>query len=55
MELKQVATIYNEYSDKFGIPRQSGIADTESRIVFAKEYRNADAVRGIEGYSHPCG
>ena len=52
MELKQVATIYNEYSDKFGIPRQSGIADTESRIVFAKEYRNADAVRGIEGYSH---
>lgn len=52
MELKQVATIYNEYSDKFGIPRQSGIAETKSRIVFAKEYRNADAVRGIEGYSH---
>ncbi|MBP5353819.1 MAG: tRNA (N6-threonylcarbamoyladenosine(37)-N6)-methyltransferase TrmO [Lachnospiraceae bacterium] len=52
MELRQIATIYNDYTDKFGIPRQSGLADTESRIVFEKPYRNADALRGMEGFSH---
>ena len=52
MELRQIATIYNDYTDKFGIPRQSGLADTESRIVFEKTYRNADALRGMEGFSH---
>ena len=51
--MKIIARIYNDFNDKFGIPRQSGIADTiESRIVFEPEYRNPDALRGISEYSH---
>ena len=52
MELKQIATIYNDFESKFGIPRQSGLVDAESVIVFEKEYRIDESLRGIEGYSH---
>lgn len=53
MEIKEIARIENSFVDKFGIPRQSGLADkVKARIVFAPEYRNPDALRGIEGYSH---
>ena len=53
MEMKVIARIENRFTGKFGIPRQSGLADTEeARIVFLPEYRNPDALRGIEGYSH---
>ena len=53
MEIQMIARIENNYVDKFGIPRQSGFADTvKARIVFAPQYRNPDAFRGIEGYSH---
>ena len=53
MECKPIATIHNDYTAKFGIPRQSGLVEeVESKIVFEPEYRNADALRGIEGYSH---
>lgn len=53
MELKVIATIHNGFKTKFGIPRQSGIADDgESLIVFEKEYRDENALRGIEEYSH---
>ena len=53
MELKIIARIYTDYQEKFGIPRQSGIAaDTLGRIVFEKEYRRSEALRGIEGFSH---
>ena len=52
-EVKIIARIHNIYKDKFGIPRQSGLVkDTISEIVFEKEYRNEDALRGIEEYSH---
>lgn len=51
-ELKIIAHIENSFSEKFGVPRQSGLADTVSRIVFEPEYRDPDAFRGIEGYSH---
>ncbi len=48
-----VARIHNDYGSKFGIPRQSGIAPSLlSRIVFEPPYRNPDALRGIEGFSH---
>ena len=48
-----IARIYNDYTDKFGIPRQGRLADkVESRIEFEKEYRNPDAIRGMEGFSH---
>ena len=53
MECKPIATIHNDYTAKFGIPRQSGLVEeVESKIIFEPEYRNADALRGIEGYSH---
>ena len=48
-----IARIYNDYTDKFGIPRQGRLADkVESRIEFEKEYRNPDALRGMDGFSH---
>lgn len=51
--MKIIAKIYTDFKEKFGIPRQSGIADgTLGRIVFEREYRDPDALRGIEGYSH---
>ena len=53
MECKPIATIHNDYTAKFGIPRQSGLVEeVESKIIFEPEYRNADALRGMEGYSH---
>ncbi len=51
--MKIVAKIHNDFKEKFGIPRQSGLSgELLSRIVFEPEYRNPDALRGIEGYSH---
>lgn len=51
--MKVIAKIYNDFSDKFGIPRQSGIANTlVSKIVFEKEFRNPAAIKGIEEFSH---
>ncbi len=53
MEIKPVAYIKNAFTDKFGIPRQSGLAQTiESHIVFCDEYRDENMLRGIEQYSH---
>ncbi|MGN1479842.1 MAG: tRNA (N6-threonylcarbamoyladenosine(37)-N6)-methyltransferase TrmO [Acutalibacteraceae bacterium] len=51
--MKVIARINNGFTDKFGIPRQSGIANgVKSTIVFEKEFRCPDAVRGLEGFSH---
>ncbi|PWM45311.1 MAG: tRNA (N6-threonylcarbamoyladenosine(37)-N6)-methyltransferase TrmO [Clostridiales bacterium] len=51
--LKPIAHIHNDFSDKFGIPRQSGLVDDlESVIVFEPEFRNAEALRGLEGFSY---
>ncbi len=53
MELQVIATIQNGFKEKFGIPRQSSLVQqVTSRIVFEKEYHDANALRGIEGYSH---
>ena len=52
LELKIIARISSGFTDKFGIPRQSGLADTKAEIVFEPEYRNAEALRGIEEYTH---
>lgn len=51
MEIKPIAKIHTQFPTKFGIPRQSGLADTEARIVFEPEYRVDEALRGIDGYS----
>lgn len=51
--IRIIAHIYTDFDEKFGIPRQSGIAgQSRGRIVFEPEYRNADALCGIDGYSH---
>ena len=53
MEIRKIAEIKNGYTEKFGIPRQSGLANSViSRIVFEPEYRVKEAFRDIEGYSH---
>ncbi len=51
--MKIIARIYTPYKEKFGIPRQSGIADQiTSKIVFEPEYRRREAFVGLSGYSH---
>lgn len=48
-----IARIHSDFPTKFGIPRQSGLADAlVSKIVFEPAYRNPDCLRGIEGWSH---
>ncbi len=52
-EIQPIAYIHNDFKEKFGIPRQSGRAENvHSRIVFEKEYRVEEALRGINGFSH---
>ena len=48
-----IARMHSDFDQKFGIPRQSGLVeDLESTIVFEPEFRNPDALRGLEGFSH---
>ena len=48
-----IAHIRSDFSTKFGVPRQSGLVDAlEAQVVFTPPYRNPDAVRGLEGFSH---
>ena len=51
--MKTIAHIHTDFPTKFGVPRQSGIIESlKGRIVFEPEYRNAEAVRGLEEFSH---
>lgn len=51
--IKKIAQIHSDFPSKFGIPRQSGIASKlEAKIIFEPEYRDANAVRGLEEFSH---
>ena len=51
--VKVIARIHTDFPEKFGIPRQSGlIEELKSTIVFEPEFRDANALRGIEEYSH---
>ena len=53
MEIKPIAFIKTNFKEKFGIPRQSGIVENiKGEIVFEKQFRHPDAIRGIEEYSH---
>lgn len=53
MEIRPIAYIKNDFKDKFAIPRQSGIANNIiSEIVFEEEYKDKNAIKGIEGFSH---
>lgn len=52
-ELNIIAHIRTDFSTKFGIPRQSGLVDElEATIIFEPEYRNPDALRGLDEYTH---
>ena len=51
--MEVIAHVRNGFPAKFGLPRQSGLVDAvESLVVFEPRYRVAEALRGLEGYSH---
>ena len=53
MEIKPIAHFHSPFKSKFGVPKQAGlVAELEGEIVFEPEYRNADALRGIEGFDY---
>lgn len=53
MEISPIAHIHSAFSTKFGVPRQSGLApSTRATIIFEEEYAVAEAVRGLEAFSH---
>lgn len=53
ISIQVIARMHSDFATKFGIPRQSGLVEElRSTIVFEPEFRNADALRGIEGFSH---
>jgi len=52
-QLKIIAHIRSDFSEKFGIPRQSGLVEElKATVVLEPEFRNPDALRGLEGFSH---
>ena len=53
LSLKVIARIHTDFPQKFGVPRQSGLVESlRATIIFEPEYRTADAVRGLEQFSH---
>jgi len=51
--MKTIARIHSDFAGKFGVPRQSGLAESlEALVVFEPEYRDPSALRGLEGFSH---
>lgn len=53
MLIEPIGTIVTDFGTKFGVPRQAGLVPAlEGKIVLEKKYRNADAFRGLEGFSH---
>ena len=53
ISLSVIARMKSDFPDKFGIPRQSGLIDSlVSTIIFEPSYRNSDALRGLEDFSH---
>ena len=53
MNIKPIAYIKTDFKEKFGIPRQSGLIENiYGEIIFEKQFRHPDALRGIEEYSH---
>lgn len=52
IRLSPIAHIRSNFKEKFGIPRQSGLAQTHAEIIFESEYRVEEAFRGLEACSH---
>ena len=52
-KIRPIATMRSDFPTKFGIPRQSGLVESlRSAIVFEPEFRNPDALRGLDAFSH---
>ncbi len=49
---RPIGRIRSGFREKFGIPRQSGLADTAAEIIFEPEFSDPEAFRGLEGFSH---
>ena len=52
MEIEPIAFIENDYKEKFGIPRQSGLVELPSRIVFREKFADENALRGLDDFTH---
>jgi len=53
MEIKPIAYIHTDFSEKFGIPRQSGrVPELCGKVVFTSEFNNLEVIRGLEEFSH---
>lgn len=52
IKFTQIAHIRSDFKEKFGIPRQSGLANTHAKIILEPKYRVEEAFRGLETYSH---
>lgn len=52
MEIEPIAFTENDYKEKFGIPRQSGLVELPSRIVFREKFADENALRGLENFTH---
>jgi len=51
--MKIIAHIHTDFTTKFGIPRQSGLIESlKGQIIFEPPYRNIEALRGLDGFSH---
>ena len=51
--MRPIARIHSDFTTKFGVPRQSGLVDSlEATVIFEPEFRNSDALRGLEDFSH---
>lgn len=52
MNIEPIAYIKNDYREKFGIPRQSGLVGLKSEIIFEPQYADTNALRGLEDFTH---
>ena len=52
VEMRVIAHVRTPFAEKFGVPRQSGLAPAQGTVIFEPDYRCADALRGLEGFSH---
>lgn len=51
--MEVIGHVRSDFPQKFGIPRQAGLVpELKARVVFAPAYRNPEALRGLEGFSH---
>lgn len=52
MNIEPIAFIANDYKEKFGVPRQSGLVNISSKIILEPKFRDKNALRGLEDFTH---